>query len=255
MIEHDESIKSGGFSANLPEGFQEPTDAVGKRILMEYGAVLVARGGAKPPREVIFHDASAVASFQSSLKSSRETIGPIAVELQEPAMRALLAAIAEASKSGLSITPRGVDAAKRDYDDTVTLWKSRVDPALTHWLQAGRISPSDAQRIRSLTPIDQVAEVFRLEEQGLYFSKDFSKSIIYSVAPPGASQHLTLLALDVTEHDNAKVRGLLATYGWYQTVVSDLPHFTFLGVPEDDLPKLGLKRSTSDGRQFWIPDL
>jgi hypothetical protein len=47
----------------------------------------------------------------------------------------------------------------------------------------------------------------------------------------------------------------LAKHGWFQTVKSDLPHFTFLGVSEDDLPLLGLKREVVTGQIFWIPDM
>jgi len=43
--------------------------------------------------------------------------------------------------------------------------------------------------------------------------KSLDKSIIYSVAPPGASQHLSMLALDVKEFQNAKVRETLARHG------------------------------------------
>ena len=161
----------------------------------------------------------------------------------------------EASQNGVSITPRGDDAARRSYADTVELWASRVNPGLEHWSGKGRITPADVQKIKALSPYDQVPEIFRLESQGMYFSKDLSKSIIYSVAPPGSSQHLSMLALDVSENDNPKVREILAKHGWYQTVVSDLPHFTFLGVPESDLAKLGLKRTTDGGRTFWIPDI
>ena len=64
-----------------------------------------------------------------------------------------------------------------------------------------------------------------------------------------------MLALDVTEFENPNVRAVLARHGWFQTVVSDLPHFTYLGVDETELPSLGLKRVVSDGRPFWIPDL
>jgi hypothetical protein len=100
-----------------------------------------------------------------------------------------------------------------------------------------------------------VPEIFKLESNGMFFSKDLSKSIIYSVAPPGTSQHISLLSLDVSEHENARVRGILAKHGWFQTVVSDLPHFTFLGVPENQLSSLGLKKTNDDGRVFWIPNI
>ena len=97
--------------------------------------------------------------------------------------------------------------------------------------------------------------ILGLERDGIFFAKDLSKSIIYSVAPPGTSQHLSMLALDVKEYEDARVRAILAKHGWYQTVVSDLPHFTFLGVAEKDLPKLGLKMVTNADRSFWIPDI
>jgi len=75
------------------------------------------------------------------------------------------------------------------------------------------------------------------------------------VAPPGTSQHLSMLALDVKEFENAKVREILAAHGWFQTVASDLPHFTYIGAKESELPGLGLKKTTSGGRTFWVPDI
>ena len=251
----DSSIKSGGFMGNLAPDFTRPSDEVGKRLLKEYGSVFVARGGVTPPPTVVFHDDSAVATFQGSLVKASDTVGGVRIELQAPAMKALKEAAAEAGQNGTSITPRGEDAARRVYGDTVDLWKSRVDPALAHWADLKRITPADVQRIKALSPYDQVPEVFKLESQGMFFSKDLSKSIIYSVAPPGASQHLSMLALDVSEYGNSKAREILAKHGWFQTVVSDLPHFTYLGVPESDLPKLGLKKATDSGQTFWVPDI
>jgi hypothetical protein len=244
-----------GFRANLPAGFEEPKDAVGQKLLREYGSVFVSRGGAKPPTKVIFRDEGEVSNFQSSLSTSRETIGGHTMELQSAAMTALKNAITAASARNLKITPRAADSAKRTYNETVGLWQSRVDPALEHWTSKGRLTKSDAARIKAMTTFEQVAEVLRLEEQGIYFAKDLSKSIIYSVAPPGTSQHLSLLAFDVTQHDNPEVRRILADNGWFQTVASDLPHFTFLGVEEAELPGLGLKRTTGGGRTFWVPDI
>jgi hypothetical protein len=231
-----------------------PGDEVGWRLLREYGALFAARGVAVPDF-VVFEDAAAVSAFQSSVVAAEAAIGGINIELQRPALEALEAAVAEAAAAGLTITPRGEDAARRVYADTVALWKSRIEPALDHWTGADRITADVAKRIRALPPFDQVAEVFELEKQGIFFSKDLSKSIIYSVAPPGASQHLAMLALDVAEFNDAGVRGILARRGWYQTVVSDLPHFTYLGLSEDELQDRGLKSVTNAGRVFWVPDL
>lgn len=244
-----------GFMANLPDGFKQPTDDAGRLLLKEYGAVFVARGGVTPPKTVVFRDQSEVTSFQSSLKTSTESIGGFSLELQAAAMDGLRKAISDAKAAGLSISPRDKDSAKRSYDETIELWNSRVDPALKHWVGKGRMTQAQADKIKSLSPYEQVPEVLKLEQQGIFFAKDLSKSIIYSVAPPGTSQHLSMLALDVKEHEDPKVRDILAKHGWYQTVVSDLPHFTFLGVNESELSKLGLNKRTDGGRAFWLPEV
>lgn len=248
-------VKSGGFTANLPSGFNMPTDSVGQKMLKEYGAMFVARGGATPPNTVVFKNEAEVSAWQSGVSKSKENVGSFELELQTAAMKGLKDAIAEAKQSSLTITPRGADSAKRNYSGTVELWASRVNPGLTHWVGKGKLTASEAARIKALSPFEQVPEIFKLESNGMFFAKDLSKSIIFSVAPPGTSQHISMLALDVSEHENAKVRGILAKHGWFQTVVSDLPHFTFLGVAENQLVGLGLKKSTDGGRIFWIPSI
>ena len=117
------------------------------------------------------------------------------------------------------------------------------------------LSPEEAERIRNLAPVEQIPEILELEEQGIFFSKDLSKSTVYSVAPPGTSQHLSLLAFDINEYNDPIVKAILAKHGWFQTVVSDLPHFTYLGFSEKELPALGLKYVISGGRSYWIPKL
>jgi hypothetical protein len=242
------------FFENLPENFVFPNEPVGRRLLKEYGAVFVARGVAVPPT-VIFKNEREVSEFQASVDKSQAVIGGFRIELQAAALRALKKAVAEAVEKNLSITPRGADAARRSYSDTVELWASRVNPALAHWLEKGRLTPAEVRRLKSLSPVAQIPEILRLEESGIFFSKDFSKTILYSVAAPGASQHLSMLALDVAEHENAASRALLANHGWHQTVVSDLPHFTYLGAAQSELPSLGLKKISSGGRDFRIPAL
>jgi hypothetical protein len=64
-----------------------------------------------------------------------------------------------------------------------------------------------------------------------------------------------MLALDVSQFSNNRVRRILARHGWFQTVKSDMPHFTYLGLEEKDLPSRGL-RSVRFGEQlFWIPNI
>jgi len=228
---------------------------VGKRLLAEYGAVFAARGGAFPPDRIIFKDDLEVDEFQNKVRYKSIRFGDLNIELQSAAATSLSEAIGAASVAGLTISPRGKDSGRRRYEETVRLWLSRVEPALDHWTAKDKLSSEDAERIRTLSPFQQVPVVLALEEKGIFFSKDLSKTILYSVAPPGTSQHLAMLAFDVAEFDRAKVREILACHFWYQTVPSDLPHFTFLGVRESELTGLGLKKLTQSERSFWVPNL
>jgi hypothetical protein len=243
------------FKANLPEAFKFPNDFVGRRLLNEYGALFMARGGAVVPESVIFASEREVSDWQAKIPTANLTLGGFVIELQTAAMTNLKKAIAEALENNLIITPRGADSARRNYAQTVELWTSRVNPALSHWVKEGKLSEAAAKKIRELPAFEQVSEIFKLEDEGIFFSKDLLKSIIYSVAPPGTSQHLSMLALDVAEFNEPKVRNVLAAHGWFQTVISDLPHFTFLGAAEDELESFGLKKVINDERVFWIPNL
>lgn len=105
-----------------------------------------------------------------------------------------------------------------------------------------------------------MAAILELEEtEQLFFGTFFDRSILYSVAAPGASQHLSMLAFDIAEHEDREVDPVLGRHGWRRTVPNDLPHFTYLGHGRDSLPGLGLQRieRTYGERlyEFWIPDL
>ena len=64
-----------------------------------------------------------------------------------------------------------------------------------------------------------------------------------------------MLALDVEHFADERVRRILARHGWFQTVLSDLPHFTYLGLEEKDLPARGLRSVISGKQLFWIPNV
>ena len=231
-------------------------DSVARRILEDYGAMFLATKKVTPPPVCIFTSEAEVTKFQEEANYVTENIEGADVELQPEAMKQLLKAREQALKEGLNITPRdGAEAARRSYEDSYQLWNTRFMPALDYWLQQGRLTEEQVARLKTLPLHQQIAEVLELERNGIYFSKDLSKSILYSIAAPGTSQHIAMLAFDVNEFDNARVREILADRGWFQTVLSDLPHFTFLGLKEKDLPKNGLKSVEVDGQTFWIPNV
>jgi hypothetical protein len=233
-----------------------PSDPVSRRILEEYGAIFVATKKVTPPPVCVFTTEEQVTKFQNAAGFEAEFMAYDEVELQPEALKSLNKARKEAQKEGLDITPRdGAEAGRRNYEDSVRLWNSRFDPALDYWLSQGRLTQEQVTRLRSLPLSQQIAEVLELEKTGIYFSKDLSKSILYSIAAPGASQHIAMLAFDVNEFDNPRVREIMGKHGWFQTVLSDLPHFTYLGLKEKDLPKNGLRSLEINGQVFWIPNV
>jgi len=238
------------------ESICPPSDPVARRILEEYGAVYIATKKVLPPPLCVFANEEQVAKFQNDAGFEAEFMGYDEIELQPAALKELRKAREEAQKEGLDITPRdGAEAARRNYEDSLRLWNSRFQPALDYWLGQGRLTADQVARLKALPLSQQVAEVLELEKSGIYFSKDLSKSILYSIAAPGTSQHIAMLAFDVNEFENPRVRQIMANHGWFQTVISDLPHFTFLGLKEKDLPKHGLRSIEVNGQTFWIPNV
>ncbi|HEX8294376.1 MAG TPA: hypothetical protein VF570_21655 [Pyrinomonadaceae bacterium] len=237
------------------EKFCPAADTLTRRVLEEYGAMFVAEGVALP-EACVFENEEAVERFQREAGWRAEAFGGTLIELQPAAMEALEGAREEAARAGLLVTPRGgAEAGRRNFADSLRLWRSRCDPALDHWCAQGRLEGAEAERLRGLPLREQAQAVLELERGGIYFSKYFDKSILQSVAAPGASQHLAMLAFDVEEFQEPRVGALLARHGWFQTVLSDLPHFTYLGLAEHDLPSRGLRRVDSGGQTFWVPDM
>ncbi|MBK8811194.1 MAG: hypothetical protein IPN69_10755 [Acidobacteria bacterium] len=266
VIENGKRISKTGIALSEICDLSDPVSA---RVFREYGAMWVSKADVFAAfkqgingnsirflANCVFKNESEVSLYHQNIAAKALTVGGTTIELQAAAMDALVAAQKDAARQGLSITPRGGSiAAKRNFEDTVRLWNSRFLPGLAHWTTTGKISRRDADNARSLAIVPQVAQVLEWERKGYFFSKDLSKSILYSVAAPGASQHVFMLALDVEQFGNPKVRSILARHGWFQTVKSDMPHFTYLGVEEAELPGLGLVPVTVGGQKFWIPKI
>jgi len=233
------------------------TSPVEARLFAEYGAIFLT--SATPPPTIIFASGSEVDQFQSSLSVWSGKFGEHMIELQALAIEALNEAAADLSHAGKSLSARAPDAGRRSYDDTVRLWSRNVGRGLEHWEGRGRITAENATAIGKLPPVEQVGVILELEDKEIYFGTYFDRSILSSVAAPGASQPLSLLAFDVAEYQDPEVERAMERKGWFRTVVSDLPHFTYLGRREDELNGLGLKRVVrgygDTDYHFWVPDL
>jgi len=260
----EKTSKAAGFRGNLAQNLSRvglstssivnESNPVEKRVFEEYGAVFLTK--ANPPNKAMFTSESEVSTFQTKAGIGRANIGGINVELQSAAAKALESASNEAKQQGLSITPRHPeDSARRSYAHTLELWNGRVDKACEHWKGKGKLSGEQISRLKSLPIKQQVAEVLELEKKGIFFSTFFNKSILYSVAAPGTSQHISMLAFDAKEFGNKKVRAVMAKHGWFRTVQSDEPHFTYLGYGENELPGLGLRKVSTGKGEFWIPNI
>lgn len=242
------------YRTNLKKICPVDSDPTAERIFKEYGAIFVSNGTMLPTK-CIFTDDEELQNYQVRIKTESAIVGGVPIQLQKPAMEALLNAQKEAAQKKIKITPRGGPlAAKRSFKDTVGLWNSRFLPGLSYWVGRKKLTAKQAADIKKSDIKQQVEQVLEWEDEGLFFSKDFSKSILFSVAAPGASQHNFMLALDVEQFADKEVRKILAANGWFQTVKSDLPHFTYLGLKESELPNLGLMPVTVGSQKFWIPN-
>lgn len=84
--------------------------------------------------------------------------------------------------------------------------------------------------------------------------KGTEKAILGVVAPPGTSQHLWGLAVDLRLY-NQRQRQALQQNGWFQTVENDLPHWTYVGLPEESLPQFGFQKKIVRGITYWLTPL
>lgn len=244
----------GGRKVDFNEFCPVDSNVVAARVFREYGSIFAADGSVEVPRRCIFETDAEVANFQKSIDAEKSLIGGYEIELQEAAMEALLDAVKDAESRGLRISPLdGTIAGKRSFADTFRLWNSRFLPALEHWVARGRILRTDADAALKMPIFEQTMKVFDWESRGLFFSTSKTRPIMSSVAPPGTSQHLSMLAFDVEQAGDRRVREILNRNGWYQTVVGDPPHFTFLGVNESKLRERGLRPFAAGAYVYWIP--
>jgi hypothetical protein len=232
------------------------TSVVAARVFREYGSMFAAGDSVELPSACVYGGESTVMSFQKKLKTKRIESGGVPIELQIAAADALQKAIEQALERRGSITPLdGAIAGSRSYGDTLMLWNGRFFSALDYWTRRGRLTAADRDAISRLGLQKRIEKIMEWEAQGIYFGTDRRRSIFTSTAPPGASQHLAMIAFDVVEYGRPEIREILNRNGWFQTVVGDPPHFTYLGLPETELPGRGLQLVAKGGHRYWVPSL
>lgn len=232
------------------------TNIVAATVLAEYGAIFAATESVTLPTRCVFYGESEVLRFQKQLKTKTIEPGRVRITLQETAGNALQKAMDEAHNDGLAITPLdGSIAGSRTYGDTLMLWNGRFFSALDHWTGMKRLTAADRDMISRLDLQKRIEKIIEWESQGIFFSTSRTRSIFTSTAPPGTSQHLSMVAFDIVEYGEPGVIAILNRNGWYQTVIGDPPHFTFLGIPETELPGRGLLQVAKGGYRYWVPNL
>jgi D-alanyl-D-alanine dipeptidase len=183
-------------------------------LLRAYGAAFIDPDPAvKFPPKVVFNNEQETQAFQSTLATDKIT-GTNNCYLQKSAAAALNKARSQQNiplKSGY-----GASDCTRNYATNLRFWRKYANQ----------------------NTLDKVRE-----------GKE--RAILGVVAPPGASQHLWGLAIDLRV-SNPKQRQALYDNGWFQTVENDVPHWTYLGVNADNLSTLGLKNKVIRGISYWL---
>ena len=232
------------------------SNVVAARVMREYGSMFVAGDSIELPDTCMFGGEPEVKRFQKKLKTKTVYSGGLPITLQLKAAEGLQASIEQAALEGFSIRPLdGAIAGSRSYGDTLMLWNGRFFRALDYWTRRGSLTAEDRDAISRVDLQKRIEMIIEWEARGIYFSTDRTRSIFTSTAPPGASQHLSMIAFDVVEYGQPTVREILNSNGWFQTVVGDPPHFTYLGLHEGELARRGLQLIARGSHRYWVPNL
>ncbi|MBV6627554.1 MAG: D-alanyl-D-alanine carboxypeptidase family protein [Rivularia sp. (in: Bacteria)] len=78
--------------------------------------------------------------------------------------------------------------------------------------------------------------------------------ILGTVAPPGTSQHLWGLAIDLGVNNQKQIKALNKN-GWYRTVEYDIPHWSYVGYPPETLLRLGFRKKVTGKTTYWVTPL
>ena len=203
------------ISANLPI-VPEP-NSFEHILLRSYGAAYVNnQPGIKLPQKLVFANEKETKEFQATLIMGKVN-GTRNCYLQKPAADALNKARARIRIPLMS--RNGHINCTRSFATTVRLWRKYTND-------------------RTLEQVRQGKET----------------RILGVVAPPGTSQHLWGLAVDLRVTNKAQKK-ILNQNGWYRTVKNDTPHWTYVGYSPEELAVLGFKNKIIRGTKYWLTPL
>ncbi len=186
-------------------------------LLRAYGAPFVnLEPTIKLPKKVAFKNDRETQQFQATLTKGKVT-GTNNCYLQKSAADALNKARSQSRfrlKSG-----RGNSDCMRSFATTTRFWKKYTNSKTLDLVRQGK-----------------------------------ERRILGTVAPPGTSQHLWGLAIDLGATNKKQIQALNKN-GWYRTVEYDVPHWTYVGYPPEKLPKLGFKKKLIGRTTYWLTPL
>lgn len=186
-------------------------------LLRAYGsAFLNQKPEIKLPQKVVFNNEQETKQFQSTLTMGKVK-GTSNCYLQKSAVDALNLAKSQVQipfKSGY-----GASDCTRSFATNLRFW----------------------QKYANNNTLEQV-------RQGK------ETKILGVVAPPGASQHLWGLAVDLRVSNEAQKQALNQN-GWYRTVEYDVPHWTYVGLAPEKLAEFGFQNKVVEGINYWVTPL
>lgn len=186
-------------------------------LLRAYGAPFVnLQSTIKLPKQVVFSNDGKTKKFQATITKGK-VAGTRNCYLQKSAADALNKARSQARfrlKSGY-----GASDCIRNFATTARFWKKYTNSRTLDLVKKGK-----------------------------------ETRILGTVAPPGASQHLWGLAIDLRANSKKQIAALNKN-GWYRTVEYDVPHWSYVGYPAEKLIQLGFKKKIIRGVTYWVTPL
>jgi len=186
-------------------------------LLRAYGAPFVnLKPTIKLPKKVVFTNNQETQKFQATITKGKVT-GTRNCYLQKSAAEALNKARSQARfrlKSGY-----GKSDCIRDFATTASFWRKYTNSRTLDLVKKGK-----------------------------------ETRILGTVAPPGASQHLWGLAIDLGVNNKKQIAALNQN-GWYRTVEYDVPHWSYVGYPPETLLRLGFQKKIIRGTTYWVTPL